>query len=280
MLRERLLSASWRAQPERRDANMSRLPEIQGDFQRYLLGEDSAVVEQHVVGTQKVPVATRLGIYGDGYCSRLVEALEANFPILSKLLGEDDFRTLGTAYVRSHDSLFFSIRYYGDALAGFLETDPAYAGAPVLAELARWEWAMTEVFDAADADPIGVEALGRVAPESWAGLRFDWHPSVRRLALAWNAPQIWKAVGDDVEPPEVEFSPSSVTWLLWRQNLRTYFRSLQPAEAAALDAARKGQSFGELCTLLSEEVGEAEAPAKAAGFLRDWIESGLIVAAR
>jgi hypothetical protein len=259
---------------------MSRLPRIQGDFQSYLLGGDAADIEQHVVGTQKVPVATRLAIYGDGYLSRLIEGLEANFPILSKLLGEGDFGALGTAYVRSHDSPFFSIRYYGDGLARFLATDPAYAGVPVLADLARWEWAMTEVFDAADAVPIGTDTLARLEPQSWAGLRFEWHPSVRRLALAWNAPQIWKAVSDDAEPPEVAFSAQPVEWLLWRQDLRTYFRSLQPAEAAALDAAREGRSFGELCALLSEEVGEAEAPAKAAGFLREWIESGLIVAAR
>lgn len=258
---------------------MSRLPRIQGDFQTYLLGGDSAAIEQHVVGTEKVPVATRLGIYGDGYVSRLVEALEANFPILSRLLGEDDFHALGTAYVRSHDSPFFSIRYYGDGLARFLATDPAYAGAPVLAELARWEWAMTEVFDAADAAPIGTDALAQVAPESWGELSFDWHPSVGRLTLAWNAPQIWKAVSDEAEPPEVAFSAEAVEWVLWRQDLRTYFRSLQPAEAAALDAAREGRSFGELCALLSEKLGESEAPAKAARFLRDWIESGLIIAA-
>jgi hypothetical protein len=258
---------------------MSRLPRIQGDFQNYLLGGDSAQIEQHVVGTQKVPVATRLGIYADGYLSRLIEALEANFPILSKLLGEADFGALGTAYVRSHDSPFFSIRYYGDGLAGFLAADPAYSGAPVLADLARWEWAMTEVFDAADAEPIATDALARVAPESWAGLRLDWHPSVRRLALAWNAPQIWKAVSDDAEPPEVALSAEPVEWVLWRQDLRTYFRSLQAAEAAALDAAREGQPFGEMCALLSQQLGESEAPAKAAGFLRNWIESGLIIAA-
>lgn len=259
---------------------MSRLPRIQGDFQTYLLGGDSAEIEQHVVGTRKVPIATRLGIYGDGYLSRLIEALEANFPVLSELLGEGDFSALGTAYVRSHDSAFFSIRYYGDRLAGFLATEPAYASAPVLAELARWEWAMTEVFDAADAAPIGTDALAKIAPESWGGLSFDWHPSVRRLALAWNAPQIWKAVTDDAEPPEVAFSAEPVEWVLWRQDLRTYFRSLQKAEAAVLDAARQGQCFGELCALISEEAGEDQAPAKAAGFLRDWVESGLIIATR
>ena len=172
---------------------MSRLPQIQGDFQSYLLRGDAAI-EAHVVGTERVPIATRLGIYGDGYCARLIEALQANFPVLTELLGEADFEKLATAYVRSHDSPFFSIRYYGNALADFLASHSEYADAPVLAELARWEWAMTEVFDAADADSIGVADLASVAPDEWAELRFVFHPSARRLTLAWNAPQIWKAV--------------------------------------------------------------------------------------
>jgi hypothetical protein len=259
---------------------MSRLPQIQGDFQSYLLRGDSTAVEAHVVGTERVPIATRLGIYGDGYCARLVEALQTNFPVLGELLGEVDFETLATAYVRSHDSPFFSIRYYGNALADFLAADPGYAGAPVLADLARWEWAMSEVFDAADADSVGVSDLARVTPDEWADLRFELHPSVRELALAWNAPQIWKAVTDGADVPEVAFSAEPVRWLLWRRELRTYFRSLEPGEAEALEAVREGQSFGEVCGLLCAEFGEAQAPATAAGFLRDWVESGMLTAAR
>jgi hypothetical protein len=259
---------------------MSRLPQIQGNFQQYLLEGDSSAIEPHIVGTARVPVATRLSIYGDGYVSRLVEALEANFPVLSELLGESDFEALGAAYVRSQPSPFFSIRYYGNALSDFLASDSQYASAPVLAELARWEWAMTEVFDAADADPILIADLARIAPDEWAQLRFDWHPSLRRLALVWNAPQIWKAVTEQTEPPEFTLREDPVEWLLWRQDLRTYFRSLSVEEAAALEAGRAGQSFGDLCALLSASLGEEEAPAKAAGFLRQWVESGLITAVR
>ncbi len=257
---------------------MSRLPRIQADFQHFLLEGDAAAIEPHVVGSARVPVATRLSIYGDGYRSRLIEALEANFPVLSELLGEADFETLGAAYVRSCPSHFFSIRYYGDGLAEFLAREPPYASSPVLADLARWEWALTEVFDAADAQPIGPADLAGVPPEAWAELRFRWHPSIRRLSLAWNAPQIWKAVSDDAEPPEVALSSTPVEWLVWRQDLGTYFRSLQPSEAAALEAGRLGQPFGELCALLSEEFGEDQAPAKAAAFLREWAESGLLTA--
>jgi hypothetical protein len=258
---------------------MSRLEHIQTDFQSFLLRGDAAV-EAHVVGTRRVPIATRLGIYGDGYCARLCEALQANFPVLTQLLGEGDFETLATAYVRAHESPFFSIRYYGNALAEFLATEAHYAGAPVLAELARWEWAMTEVFDAADAAPLGPGELARVTPDEWADLRFDWHPSVRRLELAWNAPQIWKAVGADAEPPEVTLESNPVQWLLWRHELRSYFRSLQTEEALVLDAARQGESFGGVCTLLSGIFGDAAAPPRAASFLRGWVDSGLLTALR
>ncbi|MDB6092071.1 MAG: hypothetical protein JWN85_4855 [Gammaproteobacteria bacterium] len=258
---------------------MSSLTHLQNDFQSFLLRGDAAV-EAHVVGTDRVPIATRLGIYGDGYCARLIEALQTNFPVLTQLLGEGDFDTLATAYVRTHESPFFSIRYYGNALADFLAAEADYAGAPVLAELARWEWTMTEVFDAADAMPIGADDLGRVAPAEWADLCFDWHPSVRRLELAWNAPQIWKAVTEDAEIPEVTLHPQPVQWLLWRHELRSYFRSLPSAEALVLEAARAGQPFGELCLLLCAQFGAAEAPARAASFLRDWVGSGLLTAVR
>jgi len=265
--------------PQARLPAMTRLAHVQKDFQSFLL-RAQASVEAHVVGTERVGVATRLGIYGNGYRLRLIEALQSNYPVLAKLLGEADFETLATEYVRAHDSRFFSVRYYGDRLAEFLARDPNYTSAPILAELARWEWAMTEVFDAADAEPINGEALARVAADAWAQLRFSWHPAMRRLDLVWNAPQIWKALSGDSCRPEASLQAQPVHWLLWRQELSTYFRSLAPAEAALLDAARDGQTFGELCVLLCAYCEEQQAPAQAASFLRAWLGSGLIITAR
>lgn len=255
---------------------MPRLSQVQIDFQQYLLRGD-AEIANHVVGTQRVPVATRLAIYGDGYGARLTEALGTNFPVLAQLLGEADFGELAAAYIRSHDSTYASIRYYGGALADFLASDPKYAAVPILAEQARWEWAMTATFDAADAPTLDPGAMAGVAPEEWADLRFDWHPSIRRLQLSWNVPQIWSATTNATEPPEPSLATEAGQWLLWRRELEIFFRSLAPAEAAALDAARAGSSFGELCELLCADSDEATAAAQAAGFLREWLQSGLIV---
>jgi hypothetical protein len=255
---------------------MPRLDQVQDDFQRFMLRGDAAI-EHHVLGTERVPVSTRLGIYSGGYGARLTEALQTNYPVLAQLLGESDFETLAAAYIRSHESSFASIRYYGNALETFLSQDPVYAAVPLLAELAGWEWAMTETFDAADAQVLEVEAIGGVPPEQWADLRFDWHPSIRRLQLTWNVPEIWNALTREMERPEPTVAAEPGQWLMWRRELTTYFRSMGPSEAAAFDAARSGSSFGELCDLVCTLLGEADAPAQAAGFLRDWVQSGLIV---
>jgi hypothetical protein len=255
---------------------VSALAGVQREFQDYLLRGDTTV-EARVVGTARVPVATRLQIYAGAYRSRLGEALANNYPVLAKLLGESDFQALAADYIAAHDSPFFSIRYYGDALAKFLATHEDYTAAPVLAELAQWEWAMTSVFDAADAAPLDAAALARLPPQQWAQLRFRWHASVQRLALWWNVPQLWQALSDDLERPAMALAARPLQWLLWRENLTSYFRSLSKPEAAALDAARSGWPFGELCTLLCEEVGDGEAAAQAAALLRGWISCGLIV---
>ena len=257
---------------------MTQLALVQGDFQEYLL-RGSAAVAGHVIGTARVPVAMRLSVYGDAYRIRLAEALQANFPALARLLDSEDFGLLASRYVAAHDSSFFSIRYYGHELPQFLGQYPDYVEAPVLAELARWEWAMTGAFDAADATPLVHTDLSRLSPQQWAQLRFTWHPSVARLGLAWNVPQVWQALTDETERPGASLQREPVQWLLWRQGLTTYFRSLPATEARALDAARDSWPFGELCDLLCDEVGEAQAPTQAATLLRGWIDAGLIIGA-
>jgi hypothetical protein len=258
-----------------------RLFDIQEAFQRFLLAGDSEI-NACVVGSERVPVETRLGIYGDGYRSRLIEALQTSFPVLAELLGETDFQALATQYVNAHESTFFSIRYYGDQLADFLAGDAQYSKAPILAELARWEWAMAAAFDAADAEPIDISAFAELVPEDWAKLRFEWSPAVQVVELEWNVPQLWKAVTEGTERPEPSLGVQAGvgararSYLIWRRELQIYFRALAPQEAQVIAAARGGHSFGELCVLLCEHLDESEASLHAAGYLRGWVESGLI----
>lgn len=252
------------------------LRELQQDMQRHLLGESSAVTAA-IVDAPPLPAADRLAIYRNAYQVRLIDALHDTYPILHGLLGDEAWVALGEAYVAAHPSVFRSIRWYGGELADFLARCPPYGDEPILAEVALLEWTLAEVFDARDAEVLQRAALAAVDPAAWGALTFHFHPSLRRLEFSWNTAAVWKAMSRDETPPRPELAAAPAPWLLWRQNLQNYFRSMSGAESAALDSALRGRSFGEICEDLSALLPDDEIPAAAAGLLGTWADSGILV---
>ena len=253
------------------------LRQLQQDLQGHVLRGDAAIVEA-IVDAPPLPTLERLGIYRNGYRVRLIEALDDTYPKLHAVLGDEIFLTLGEEFVAAHPSVHRSIRWYGGEIAQFLGQRSPYAEQPILAELALLEWMLAEVFDSADAEPLPRTAFFAIDPSDWSELRFKFHPSLRRLHLQWNAAAVWQAMNRDEAPPDPECAEHPVPWLLWRQDLQNYFRSMAADEAAALDAALGGGSFGEICTALGDWLPDEEIPLRAAGLLGLWADSGIIIA--
>ena len=254
---------------------MNKLRRLQEDFQDYLLvGNDR--VQAQVLGTEQVGAAERLAIYADGYRLRLLEALDTDFPGLHALLGDTQFDALGRAYIVAHPSPYFSLRWYGDRLSEFLGTTEPYSKYPAFAEMAQFEWAKSDAFDAAEDTVAGIADMATIPPADWPGLRFRPHPSVRRLDLRWNVPTVWKAIDTGEAPPALEGAEYPIAWLVWRQDLLTYFRSLSVHEAWAWDALRRGDNFAALCEGLCEWINAPEVAVHAAGLLKQWLTDGLI----
>jgi hypothetical protein len=258
---------------------MMRLRQVQRELQRHLLGENSAALDA-IVDAPPLPAALRLAIYGDGYRVRLIEALEDTYPKLHTLLGDEVFVALGAAFVAAHPSVHRSIRWYGRELAQFLERRPPHDAQPLLAELALLEWTLSEVFDSADAQSLERAAFTAIDPAAWSELEFEFHPSLRRLELHWNTAAAWQALDRGEAPRPPERAPLPVPWLLWRRELKNYFRSLTAEEAAALDLARGGGNFGAMCEALCAWLPEDEIPLRAAGLLGAWADSGIVIGIR
>lgn len=254
---------------------MNALGDLQTEFQSFLL-EGREDIRRRVAGTGKVSAEQRLSIYYDAYRLRLLEALDSNYPVLHGWIGDDEFERLGLAYLAAHPSTHFSIRYFGHELAGFLAAGESYRDKPFLSEMARFEWAMAEAFDAPDSALVRLEDMGAIVPEAWPGLRFTMQGSVHRLNLEWNVPVIWKAIDAEQAPEQPRRSEYPQSWLLWRQDLKTYFRSLSVDEAWALDAAANGGTFAMICEGLCEWIDVQHVAAHAAGLLKQWIADGLI----
>lgn len=256
---------------------MNGLRALQRRFQDYVLAPRPGPAEADVVSDERAGARARLDVYADAYRLRLIEVLGDNYPALHAVLGDEQFDALARAYIDRHPSHHPSVRWYGAGMAGFLAGAAPWSGQPVLAELAAFEWALRAAFDAADAAPLAPDALATLAPERWPDMRLRLHPSLGRLDLRWNAPALWKAIDAGEDPPAPEPGAQPLAWAVWRSDLRQYFRSLDVAEAWALDAARAGEPFAAICEGLCEWIDAGHVAAHGAGLIKRWLTDGLII---
>ena len=256
--------------------NAGSLGDLQRAFQDYLFVTSDAF-RAAVKDTRKADRATLLDVYRDGYALRLIEVLTTDYPGLMAMAGPADFDHMARAYIAAHPSRHPSVRWFGRGVADFLSATPPYDGTQAAAEMARFEWALGEAFDSPDVVPVAAEALVALPPESWETLTFTVLPSLRRCTFAFEVAQAWQR-RDEVEPGNLEVAPAAepVTWAIWRPERMSNFRSLEADEAVMLDALIAGRSFPELCEAVAPFAGDDQAPARAAGLLRAWVEGGMI----
>lgn len=260
----------------RTGSNTGSLSDLQRAFQDYLL-ERSDSFAASVRDTRKADRQTLLGVYRDAYALRLIEVLTNDFPGLVAMAGPADFDHLARAYIAARPSRHPSVRWFGAHLPDFMASTAPYSGSLAAVEMARFEWTLGEAFDSSDATPIRADDLMTLPAEAWEELRFTPLPSLRRLTLAFDVPQAWQR-REEVEPGDLEVQAAAqpTDWAIWRPERTSHFRSLEPDEAAMLQAMIDGKAFPDLCESLVALVGEDAAPAQAAGRLRSWVEEGMI----
>jgi hypothetical protein len=255
----------------------SSLAELQRRFQAYLLNP-SANPPAAFRDDGRASGAQRAEVYAEAYRLRLVEALAADYPALRARLGEDEFAALGRVYAKVYPSRYASIRWFGRDLGQFLREDSEHRERPEVAELAAFEWALSEAFDAAEAPVVSPEALAALPAACWPDLRIRFHPALRRIEIRFNTPEVWRALNRQDSPLPFEALKQSQAWIVWRFDLKLFFRSLDASEAQAFDALHQGLHFAEVCEGLCDRLPAENVAATAAGFLARWLADGWVAA--
>ncbi|WP_432723486.1 DNA-binding domain-containing protein [Jeongeupia wiesaeckerbachi] len=258
---------------------MHSLPALEAAFAELVCAADAAPLSLLLNESPAFGSEARLAVYRHAYRARLRDALKVNYPNLYRLLGDDDFDALASAYLAAEPSPHRSVRWFGDRLAGFLALTPPYAELPILAELAGWEWASAATFDAADAPVLDEAALAALPSEAWPTLPLRLIPAASLLDLAWNTPTLCQALQAETAPPAPEAAPQS--WLLWRApSGETRYRSLDAVEAGALPLlVGEGCDFAAVCEALATRIADvSQLPLLAAGLLKQWVADGILQA--
>jgi len=251
------------------------LPDLQGMFQARLT-EGRRDIDGHLASGGPL-----MRVYDYAYVARLQEILGEDFEATHTLLGDDAFAEATRDYIGAHPSTYRSVRWLGHAFADWLAMTPPWSETPVVADMARFEWSLGLAFDAADADPLAVDALSDVPADVWPALKFSFHPALDAVTLGHDVTAFQQAVARGEDPTEAPASFDEPTTIAtWREaeTLAVHYRALTPDEAGGLRVVRDGGSFAGLCETLADR-DEDNAAALAAGYLRNWFAAGWIVGA-
>jgi Putative DNA-binding domain len=255
------------------------LKDFQDRFQRAILERDDAILDDIPDGPRETKT-NLLGIYRGAYALRLIEVIGNDHDVLRRYLGEPQFDGMARLYIASHPSRHPNARLFSNRIPEFLRATAPYSDQPVLAELAALERALNDAFDAADAPVVSMTDLAAVPAELWGGLSFVPHTCVTRLDVRSNAAAAWSALKADDQLPCATLAEEATHLIVWRHDMMSKFRSLIAEEAMMWDEMANGLRFGDLCEMLATYDDPPSAPARAAGFLKTWLDAGILTEVR
>ena len=163
----------------------------QTDFRAALLDPERAVPKGLTDGEGR-PTTRRFAVYRNNVTVALIEALRTGFPVLCKLLGEQNFDQLARLFARTHPPSSPLMMHYGRALPDFLEGFAPLAHIGYLPDVARLELALRSAYHAADSAPLDPVRLGALAPETLMQTRLHLAPAVQVVPSKWPIFDIWR----------------------------------------------------------------------------------------
>lgn len=184
-----------------------------------------------------------IAVYRNTSIKGRVDALEANYPAVTQLVGAEWFRAAAREFVEAQPGDDPVLAAFGaafpDWLAGF---EPA-RDMPYLAPVARLDRAWTEAHLASDAVPLSA-AQAAAAGLALAAMPARLVPSASLFWFDWTAPSLWMAHRFPSEQAELCWRPDPEGLLVHRPGAEVRAHRLSRAEWVFLDACRKGRPFG------------------------------------
>jgi hypothetical protein len=217
----------------------------------------------------------RWHVYAHGYVARLVEALEADYPAVRRVLGAEPFAALAERYVRAYPPRSWDLGRAGDLLPEHLTVDFLSVALPFLPDLARLERAVSEAFIAPDGAPLTWEALLGETPETVAALPLVLAPGVALLPSRWPVVSLWRTRDQADGAVDLDLERNPETALVFRRGTAVVCATLDQRETAFVAALADG---GATLTMLEARLapaGDAAGLASLLATFRSFVERGL-----
>lgn len=182
-------------------------------------------------------------VYRNTVTKGCIDSLQANYPAVARLVGEEWFRAAAAVYVRGALPANPTLLRYGADFADFLSRFEPAAEYPYLPGVARLDRFWTEAHSAPDEDALDPAAVAGLAPESLAITVLHPHPAAR---WAWfdEAPiyTVWLHNRlDETAHADLDWRPEGA--LLVRPRAAVEWAALEPEGCAFLDECAAGSTL-------------------------------------
>jgi Putative DNA-binding domain len=196
--------------------------------------------------------------------------LASTYPVIAQLVGVESFEPLARHFWQQHPPLRGDMGQWGEQLPEFLAHAPQLADEPVLADVARIEWALHRAASAPDA-VLDAASFAMLAADDAQPVSLALSPGTYTLASAYPVVSIVNAHLQNL--PTLDEAADLLRLglgehaLVWRQGFKPKLRSISPGEyglinglknsatlEAALDQASSNEPAFDFNTWLSQAV--------------------------
>ena len=192
------------------------LAELQARFAAHLLappGPEAPADLTAVVAPGGAPAEERLAVYKNNVHARLVEALDAAFPAVARLVGPDFFRYAAQEFIARRPPRSPVLAEYGAGFPEFLARFAPAASVPYLADVARLEQLYLEAYHGAEATPVAADTFAAALADPRAA-SIALHPSARLMTSRHPVSRIWELNRRPDFPAGRTQIPGNAEWLL------------------------------------------------------------------
>jgi hypothetical protein len=186
----------------------------------------------------------RYNVYRNNVAVGLIKALEANFPVVRRLLGEHYFAGFARDFAYSTPPQSPLMFHYGADLPKALADANDLTHYPYLSDMAQLEILWRESYHAADAAPLAGDVLASIDPDVLFDCRFKIHPATRLFQSRFAVQSIFLA--NRSEGVDMHFDPFVPQYvLIKRPRYEVTIVAITSEQYGFFLALQKGESLGQ-----------------------------------
>jgi len=219
---------------------MNALTQFQDDFVKALVTPDVALPP----AIAALAAQPGFAVYRNTVMKGCIDALQANYVCVARLVGEEWFRAAAAVFARSHPPALSTLLNYGESFADFLAGFEPAADLPYLPGVARLDHLWTEAHAAANEAPLTAADLSGLSPEALGAMQLRPHAAARWV---WFDEQpiytVWSRNRAGLEVGEIEWAGEGA--LITRPFDAVHWTPLNRAGCAFLEGCAGGATLGE-----------------------------------